>query len=174
MEQMSAADILRIVGEEQERARAIVAGLGSCPVRLSRATTEFGAFLVDRASGDMEIRISRHIADGAVLRETARHELAHQAAWERYRDLGHGPLWQTMATYLGCAPVACTTYPVNAEVLGARQRFEIRCERCGWTTTRQRRSKLVARPWRFACARCRGRLRVSELEQDPPRPGQSP
>ncbi len=152
-----------ILDEEQGRARAMVADLGHCPVRLSRAVTEFGSFAVDRRTGAMEIRISKHIADPQIVRETARHELAHQAAWERYGHLGHGALWQTMATYLGCAPVACTTYPVNEDILAERQRYEVRCERCGWSTTRQRRSKLIARPWRFACARCSGALRVSLL-----------
>jgi predicted SprT family Zn-dependent metalloprotease len=160
---MKPSEILAVVAGEQDRARSIVADLGPCPVRLSRATTEFGSFAVDRRSGAMEIRISKHIAELDVLRETARHELAHQAAWERYGHLGHGALWQTMATYLGCAPVACTSFSVNEEVLAQRQRYEVRCDRCGWSTTRQRRSKLVARPWRFACARCSGALRVSLL-----------
>lgn len=153
--------MLDLVASEQTRARSIVADLSQCPIKLSRATTEFGAFLVDRRSGAMEIRISRHIDSIEVLRETARHELAHQAAWERYGHLGHGALWQTMAVYLGCVPVACTSFPVNAELLQERQRYEVTCDRCGWSTLRQRRSKLVVRPWRYACARCSGVLRVS-------------
>lgn len=160
---MRPAEIMVILAQEQARARNIVAGLSACPVRLSRATTEFGAFLVDRRSGAMEIRISRHIDEIDVLRETARHELAHQAAWERYAHLGHGPLWQTMASYLDCPPVACAPRQVNPELLATRQRYAVVCDRCGWSTLRQRRSKLVARPWRFACARCSGALRVSEL-----------
>jgi predicted SprT family Zn-dependent metalloprotease len=161
--QMEPTHVLEILLEEQARARSIVAGLSHVPVRLSRATTEFGAFLVDKRTRSMEIRISRYIEDDATVRETARHEFAHQAAWERYGHLGHGPLWQTMAVYLGCAPVACTTYPVNAGLLSERQRYAVTCESCGWATMRQRRSKLVARPWRYACARCNGALRVSLL-----------
>ena len=153
--------MLAILSDEQSRARSIVADLSHCQIRLSRATTEFGAFLVDRRTRAMEIRISKHIDSVEVLRETARHELAHQAAWERYGHLGHGPLWQTMAVYLGCPPVACATFPVNAELLQERQRYSVTCDSCGWSTLRQRRSKLVARPWRYACARCSGALRVS-------------
>jgi predicted SprT family Zn-dependent metalloprotease len=160
---MKPSEILAVLSQEQDRARSRIADLGHCSVRLSRATTEFGAFLVDRRSGAMEIRISKHIADEAILRETARHELAHQASYERYGYLGHGALWQNLATYLGCQPVACTNYSVNDEVLAQRQRYEVRCDRCGWSTTRQRRSKLIARPWRFACARCSGALRVALL-----------
>jgi predicted SprT family Zn-dependent metalloprotease len=160
---MRPSEILEILAEEQSRARAIVAGLSHCPMRLSRATTEFGAFLVDRRNGSMEIRISRHIDEEEILRETARHELAHQAAWERYRDLGHGPLWQTMASYLDCQPVACAQRQVNPELLARRQRYRILCAACGWETLRQRRSKLVLRPWRYACAHCKGALTVTEL-----------
>jgi len=158
---MKPADMLAILHEEQARAKAMVAGLSHVSIRLSRATTEFGAFLVDKRTRSMEIRISRHIDDAEIVRETARHEFAHQAAWERYGHLGHGPLWQTLAVFLGCAPVACATYPVNAGLLSERQRYAVTCDRCGWSTTRQRRSKLVARPWRYACARCSGALRVS-------------
>src|SRR5919205_571442 len=89
---MHPADIHAIAIEEQARARAIVAGLKHCPIVLSRATTELGAFSVERSSGATQIRISRRIGDEAQIRETLRHELAHQAAWERYRDLSHGPL----------------------------------------------------------------------------------
>ena len=157
---MSAIDVMAVALDEQVRARAIVAGLGLSPIRLSRATTELGSFSVDGASGDSEIRISRHIGDEAQVRETARHELAHQAAWERYRYLGHGPLWQTLAVYLGCEPVPCGDYHLDPDVVRERQRFVVVCQGCGLTTTRQRRSKLIKAPWRFACARCAGSLRV--------------
>lgn len=155
-------EILALALQEQVRARAIVAGLRHCPIRLSRATTELGSFSVDRRGGDYEIRISRHLRDVAQVRETARHEFAHQAAWERYHDLGHGALWQTLATYLGCEPVPCSN-GIDPEVLQRRRRYAITCARCGWETTRQRRSKLVDKPWRFACAHCGGRLLVAEL-----------
>jgi hypothetical protein len=155
------ADIHAIAIEEQARARAIVAGLRHCPIVLSRATTELGAFSIDRTSGATQIRISRRIDDEAQVRETLRHELAHQAAWERYHDLSHGPLWQTMATYLGCEPVACSRYDIPKI-----HRYEITCASCGWTTRRQKRSKLVDRPWRYACAHCGGRLSVGEIAAD--------
>ena len=84
---MQPAEIHAIAIEEQARAQAIVAGLRHCSIVLSRATTELGAFTVERATGATQIRISRRIDDEAQIRETLRHELAHQAAWERYRDL---------------------------------------------------------------------------------------
>lgn len=160
---MDASEVLAIALEEQVRARAIVADLGPCPIVVSRATTSFGSFSVDRRGGDHEIRISRHITDEAQVRETARHELAHQAAWERYRHLGHGPLWQNFAAYLGCAPVPCSDKHLDEDVVRSRQRYVVTCTSCGLTVARQRRSKLVARPWRFACAVCNGKLQVVEL-----------
>ena len=158
---MKQAQIHAIALEERTRAQAMVAGLRLCPIVLSRATTELGCFSVERASGAMQIRVSRHIDDEAQVRETMRHELAHQAAWERYRDLGHGALWQTLASYLGCEPVPCSTYDIPKHL-----RYEITCASCGWATKRQRRSKLVDKPWRFACARCGGRLSVAHLAAD--------
>lgn len=158
---MKPSDIHAIAIEEQKRARAIVAGLRHCQIVLSRATTELGSFSVERASGAIQIRISRHIDDEAQVRETIRHEFAHQAAWERYRDLSHGPLWQTMASYLGCEPTPCSQYDIPK-----RHRYEISCASCGWTTRRQKRSKLVDAPWRFACAHCGGGLSVAALAAD--------
>ena len=111
----------------------------------------------------MEIRISRYIADEAQVRETARHELAHQAAWQRYEHLGHGPLWQTFALYLGCAPTSCGGRGLDEDVVRARLRYVVTCIECGLVTLRQKRSKLVRSPWRYACARCSGKLQVSEL-----------
>ena len=160
---MTAIDVLTLAITEQERARAMVAGLDECPIHLSRATTELGSFLVDERTGETEIRISRHITDETQVRETARHEFAHQAAWERYRYLGHGPLWQTLAVYLGCEPVACGKHGLDPEIVRARQRFVVTCNGCGLSVTRQRRSKLIRAPWRFSCARCAGRLTVVAL-----------
>jgi predicted SprT family Zn-dependent metalloprotease len=154
------SDVLSLALEEQVRARAIVAGLGPCPVVVSHARVTLGQFLVDRRDGSIEIRISRHIDDVDQVRETARHELAHQAAWERYRHFGHGPLWQTFATYLGCEPVRCALFNADRH---AAARYAVSCKRCGWTTARFRRSKLVAKPWRYLCAECGGRLQVALL-----------
>src|SRR5437763_15970668 len=105
---MLPSEILDAARAEQVRAQQIVEGLRPCPINLSRATTQFGSFLVDPSDGSIEIRISRHIIEVDHVRETARHELAHQAAWQRYRHRGHGPLWQTLAIYLGCRPVSGT------------------------------------------------------------------
>lgn len=165
MSDVTPTDILAIALAEQERARSIIDGLGPCPVKLSRATTLFGSFLVDQSDGSIEIRISKHIVDGAHVRETARHELAHQAAWERYRDMGHGPLWQTLASYLGCRPASCTEDALDPVAMLRYQRYVITCTRCGWSISRQRRSKLVTRTNRYGCARCRGPLRVEEVER---------
>ena len=162
---MEAADVLTIALEEQSRARQIVAGLGPCPIKISRATTLFGSFSVDPVTNEMEIRISRHIVRPDDVRETARHEFAHQAAWERYREIGHGPLWQTLATYLDCEPKSCTADLIDPTIALERQRYVITCDRCGWTISRQRRSKVVARISRYGCARCRGPLRVEERER---------
>lgn len=158
---MNPSDIHTIAIEEQARARAIVAGLRHCQIVLSRATTELGSFSVDRVTGATQIRISRHIDDEDQVRETIRHEFAHQAAWERYRDLSHGPLWQTMASYLGCEPTPCSQYDIPKTV-----RYEITCAACGWTTKRQRRSNLVDKPWRYACAHCGGALHVANIAAD--------
>ena len=158
---MTPADIHAIAIEEQTRARAMLAGLRHCQIVLSRATTELGSFSVDRATGVTQIRISRRIDDETQVRETMRHEFAHQAAWERYRDLSHGPLWQTMASYLGCEPVPCSRYDIPKV-----HRYEIRCSSCGWATHRQKRSKLVDKPWRFACAYCGGTLCVAAIAAD--------
>jgi predicted SprT family Zn-dependent metalloprotease len=169
---MEPSDVLAFALEEQVRARAIVSGLGPCPIVLSRARTELGSFSVDandagRRRGGMEIRISRYINEPDQVRETARHELAHQAAWERYRYVGHGALWQTFASYLDCEPVACAGYVLDGHAPDGRPRYEIACNRCGWTTVRERRSKLVTKPWRFACARCGGSLHVVVLTEEP-------
>ena len=164
---MSAIDIMALAVEEQDRACAMIAGLHRCSIRLSRATTELGSFSVDERSGDSEIRISRHITDERQVRETARHEFAHQAAWLRYRYLGHGALWQTLATYLGCEPVPCSKDAFDPDVIRARQRFAVVCRGCGLSVTRQRRSKLVRAPWRVACARCAGTLSVVALAAPP-------
>jgi hypothetical protein len=154
------ADILDIALDEQLRARAIVAGLGACPVILSHARVTLGSFVVDKDTGATEIRISRHLDGAGVVRETARHELAHQAAWERYGHFGHGPLWQTFASYIGCEPVRCARFA--ADPLSAA-RYAITCTRCGWATTRLKRSRLVRTPWRYACASCGSKLRVQAL-----------
>ena len=157
---MTPADILEIALSEQVRARAIVAGLGSCPVHLSHARVTLGAFVVDKDSGATEIRISRHLTDGEHVRETARHELAHQAAWERYGHFGHGPLWQTFASYIGCEPVRCAQFSADRD---ASAKYAVTCTHCSWATTRFKRSKLVRAPWRFSCAACGSKLRVAAL-----------
>jgi len=151
-------DILAVTLEEQARALAIVAGLSKCPVLLSHARITLGAFVVDRHDGSTEVRISRHIDDVDQVRETARHEFAHQAAWERYGHFGHGPLWQTFASYLGCQPVRCARFDAQDR---AEVRYVVTCRRCGWTTTRMRRSTLVTKPWRYSCGDCGGMLDVA-------------
>jgi predicted SprT family Zn-dependent metalloprotease len=157
------SQILGLALAEQSRALAIVAGLRRCPVVLSHARITLGAFTVDRHSGATEIRISRHLTDPEQVKETARHEFAHQAAWERYAHFGHGPLWQTFASYLGCEPVRCARVDPS-EPLEAR--YAITCRRCGWTTTRVKRSKLVTRSSRYRCSSCGGRLRVDVLTKE--------
>jgi hypothetical protein len=154
------ADILDVALSEQIRARAIVAGLGSCPLHLSHARVTLGAFVVDKDSGATEIRISRHLTDVEQVRETARHELAHQAAWERYGHFGHGPLWQTFASYIGCEPVRCAQLPADRD---HSAKYAVTCTHCSWATTRLKRSKLVRVPWRYACAACGSKLRVAAL-----------
>jgi predicted SprT family Zn-dependent metalloprotease len=154
------ADILDTALLEQIRARAIVAGLRPCPVVLSHAWVTLGAFVVDKHTGATEIRISRHLSEADQVRETARHELAHQAAWERYGHFGHGPLWQTFASYIGCEPVRCAQFDTDAQ---AAARYAITCTHCSWATTRLRRSKLVRTPWRYTCASCGSKLRVLAL-----------
>ena len=154
------ADILVIALDEQVRARAIVAGLGPCPVYLSHARVTLGAFVVERDTGAAEIRVSRHLGQEDQVRETVRHELAHQAAWERYGHFGHGPLWQTFASYIGCEPVRCAQFDADRD--GAA-RYAITCTQCSWATTRLKRSKLVRAPWRYACASCGSKLRVLTL-----------
>jgi predicted SprT family Zn-dependent metalloprotease len=155
-------DVLSLALDEQVRARAMVAGLASCPVVLSNATVTLGSFCVDQIDGSVEIRISRYLDECAQVRETARHELAHQAVWERYGDLGHGAYWQTMAVYLGCEPVACVR-PDDAGRRRPGDKYAVLCSACGWSTMRARRSKLVAKPWRFACAACGAALQVAVL-----------
>jgi predicted SprT family Zn-dependent metalloprotease len=157
-----AMDVLAVALAEQGRARAIIADLGPCRIVLSRMTTSFGVFSVEPESGDMEIRISKHISTVEQVRETARHELAHQAAWERYADVGHGAYWQTFASYLGCEPIACARVPMFSDV-AIVARYRVTCSACGWAVVRQRRSKLVAKPWRFGCARCGGKLVVASI-----------
>jgi predicted SprT family Zn-dependent metalloprotease len=158
-----ATDVLGIALHEQVRARSIIAGLGPCPVVLSRATTLLGSFTVDTRTGRGAIRISRYILDPEQVRDTARHELAHQAAYELHGHLGHGPLWQTWARYLGCLPVSCSQTGIDPDIADARQRYMITCRACGWTTTRQRRSRLVRQPRRYACGRCAGSLLVEPI-----------
>ena len=145
---------------EQTRARSIIAGLGSCPVILSSGRVTLGAFLVDRYDGTSEIRISRHLRTEEHVRETARHELAHQAAWERYGHFGHGPYWQMFASYLGCEPVRCAQSEPEDD---ADARYAVMCTNCEWSTTRFRRSKLIRSPWRFSCSACGSKLRVLAL-----------
>jgi predicted SprT family Zn-dependent metalloprotease len=157
---MTPAEILDIVLDEQARARSIVAGLGPCPVHLSHARVTLGAFVVDKDTGATEIRISRHLEEAVQVRETARHELAHQAAWERYGHFGHGALWQTFASYIGCEPVRCAQFDADLEVAA---KYAITCTHCSWATTRLTRSKLVRAPWRYACAACGSKLRVAAL-----------
>jgi predicted RNA-binding Zn-ribbon protein involved in translation (DUF1610 family) len=157
-------DVLQIAFEEQVRARSIVSGLGPCRIVLSRARTELGSFSVSHDGRDMEIRISRHIPDAEQVRETARHELAHQAAWQRYHYVGHGALWQTFANYLGCEPKACSTVRLEGAI---RPKYVVVCNACGWSITRERRSKLVTRPWHFACPNCGGSLVVAAMPKEP-------
>jgi predicted SprT family Zn-dependent metalloprotease len=160
-------EILALALQEQERARGVVAGLGPCALTLSRATTRLGSFTVDLRTGQRAIRISRYLTEADQVRDTARHELAHQAAYDFHSHLGHGPLWKTWAQYLDCAPVACSGDGVNPDVARARQRYALSCGRCGWTITRQRRSRLIEHSRRYACARCRGPLVLSELIRRP-------
>lgn len=160
---MDAAEILAIAMQEQVRARAIVAGLGPCAISLSRATTLLGTYTVDVRTGLGSIRISRHLVDPERVVDTARHELAHQAAYELHRHLGHGPLWQMWARYLGCAPVSCEGAGIDPDVAGRAQRYALTCARCGWRITRQKRSRLVRHPRRYACGRCRGPLDLDVL-----------
>lgn len=158
------ADILALAREEQSRAREIIVGLPPCPIALSRATTLLGSFSVG-AEGPV-IRISRYLVDEEQVRDTARHELAHLAAHALNGHVGHGPHWQTWARYLGCVPLPCTPVGVDPEVVRRRERYVVMCRRCGWTTTRQRRSRLVRYPRFYACAHCRGPLTVDTLRSD--------
>jgi hypothetical protein len=157
---MDAADILRLADSEQERACAIIAGLTPCPITLSRATTQLGSFTVDVRTGLVVIRVSRYLRDEAQVRDTVRHELAHHAAHQLHRHVGHGPIWRMWARYLGCEPVSCSGPGIDPEVARRRERYAITCGLCGWTVMRQRRSRLVDHPRRYRCRRCSGPLEV--------------
>lgn len=155
--------LLELARAEQARALGIVAGLQPCPIVLSRATTLLGSFSVDMRTKQGTIRISRYLTDSEQARDTIRHELAHQAAHDLHGHLGHGPAWRMWARYIGCVPKACSAAGVDPDVTARRQRYVVGCGRCGWRTTRQRRSTIVRQPRRYACARCNGPLSVTTV-----------
>src|SRR5688500_63852 len=155
---MEASDILAVALAEQERALSVVAGLSRAPVLLSRATTRLGSYTWDPVTGERVIRVSRHLTSIELARDTARHELAHQAAHELHGHIGHGPPWQMWARYLGCEPKACS--PGGIDPSAVKARFAVVCRACGWFVTRQTRSKLVRQVRRYACGSCGGPLAV--------------
>lgn len=159
---MEPPEILAIAAEEQQRANSILAGLGDCPIVLSKATTVLGTFSVDVRTQVQQIRLSRYLRDEVQVRDTVRHEIAHQVAYERHAYLGHGQLWKMWAEYLGCIPVACSSVGVDPEAIAQRLRYVLKCRLCGWTIVRQRKSKLIRNRRRYACAMCRGPLDLQE------------
>jgi len=54
-----------------------------------------------------------HPANGALLKETLLHEMAHAADYLETGAVGHGPGWQAWALRVGCEPRACTRRPVR-------------------------------------------------------------
>lgn len=131
----------------------------------TRAKARWG--LCKRVSkGVFDISISARlleddVADQAV-KDTITHELLHTVSGA----YDHQVKWKTLARLVntkipGYNIKRTTSYEEKGIAATPKQRnyrYVLQCEKCGYTTYRERESKLVQNPDHYRCALCGGRI----------------
>lgn len=96
--------------------------------RFSPAKKWLGRFEVT-SRGRRIVAIAGLYADTASvesIEDTVLHEIAHAMAWDNYRDMTHGPAWQTYAKMIGCSATRAEAVPEMP-----KGKYAARCATCG-------------------------------------------
>lgn len=119
--------------------------------------------------GGFAININSRLLDEHVpekhLKETIMHELLHTCDG----CFNHGGKWQLLASLVGRAygykierAASCADMEVM-ENYKKSAKYEICCEKCGYTIYRYRKSNLVQNPDDYTCGVCGGKFNVKEI-----------
>lgn len=141
--------------KENRRARK---RLGCCRMKQAEEGNEF------------EIEISRHLEsmDDRFIKEVIAHELLHSCRG----CMNHGSQWKELAAKMNSAygyhikrTIECGKENGDSGAPDRRKyRYCIQCKKCGNTTYRMRKSRVVTDVVHYRCAVCGGRLKVTDIQ----------
>ena len=117
---------------------------------------------VYRGKVKYEIEISTMLKEknDRQIKEIIHHELLHTCKG----CLNHGQKWKALAAKVndiyGYCIKTTADIPDSAEKGVKQYRYEIRCNQCGNTGYRMKKSKVVMQPENYRCSKCGGQLTV--------------
>lgn len=127
-----------------------------------RAMGRFGACFANRRDGTFLIEISDVLVTAA--EQACRQTLAHEVLHTCYGCQNHKKRWHHYADMMNTAYGYRIKRTDSPERLGVERkdvvRYLVRCTSCGMEVPRARRSRLVAHPEEYRCAKCGGHLKV--------------
>lgn len=111
---------------------------------------------------EIEISTMLENEDDKRIKEIIHHELLHTCKG----CLNHGQKWKALAAEVNKAyGYNITTTARSEEINLANPRsykYMIRCKKCGTTSYRMKKSKVVSHPENYRCSKCGGRLEILE------------
>lgn len=118
-----------------------------------------------RKSFWIEIATVLRDADDKALKQVILHELLHTCPG----CFNHGTEWKRLADQVnqvyGCQiqRVSRSAELGVAEEKEVKYKYRIRCEKCGCTSYRMKKSRVVQTPKKYRCGKCGGALKVDQI-----------
>lgn len=138
----------------------------------SRAKKRLGCCKLVREGGRsafvIEISSMLEGCSDKVIKDVIFHELLHTCPG----CLNHGPVWKALAQRVNRAWGTDIRVRIDTEYIPGMvkeqeaeraYKYEIRCQGCGRSVYRMRRSRIVDHPENYRCGSCGGALRVIRL-----------
>lgn len=132
-------------------------------IELTRATRVFGKCRRDNINNIHTIYISKYFINNptAEVKNTLVHEVLHTVEG----CMNHGNKWKALANrmnnHYGYNIKRTANYVMNNEEANQiKRQYTIRCQGCGQTIYRQKKSKLITNTHLYRCGKCGGKLEL--------------
>ena len=131
-------------------------------IELTRATRTFGKCRLIK-DNTYTIYISKYFLNNptAEIKNVLVHEVLHTVKG----CMNHGNKWKVLANRMnskyGYNIKRTSNYILNSEEANQiKRQYTIKCQGCGQTIYRQKKSKLVTKPHLYRCGKCGGKLEL--------------
>ena len=134
-------------------------------IELTRTTRVFGKCRLNNNDNTYTIYISKYFLNNptAEIKTVLVHEVLHTVEG----CMNHANKWKMLAdrmnNHYGYNITRTSKYVLNSEEANQiKRQYTIRCQGCGQTIYRQKKSKLVTKLYLYRCGKCGGKLELIE------------